>query len=135
LKPGQATTVYHKSREEAHSFGSESRVTLKLRDQTYQLKVVSPKRLAPEAEGLVPPDAQLIFTSGSSTQTLYSLNAAGESAIWYLLWAGDIDGDGKIDLYLSLGGFNLEERRLFLSSQAPPGQLVKGVAKFTITGC
>jgi hypothetical protein len=135
LKQGQATTVYHGGLEKAHSFGSKSPVTLKLGGQTYQLKVVSPKRLLPEAEGLLPADAKLTLTSGSSTQTLYSLNDKSESAGWYLLWAGDLDGDGKLDLYLSLDGYNFEERWLFLSSQAGPGQLVKGVAKFHLTGC
>jgi hypothetical protein len=135
LKQGQATTIYHGGREEPSSLTSKSLVTLKLGGQTYQLKVVSPKRLLPEAEGLLPADAKLTLTSGSSTQTLYSLNNSSEDASWRLLWAGDLDGDGKLDLYLSVDGYNFEERWLFLSSQAGPGQLVKGVAKFTTTGC
>jgi len=135
LKRGEASTVYRGGLEGAHSFGRKTLVTLKLGGQTYQLKVISPKRLLPEADGLLPADAQLIFNSGSSTQTLYSLNNNGDDAGWYLLWAGDVDGDGKLDLYLSLDGYNYEQRVLFLSSQAKAGNLVGRVAEFVMTGC
>lgn len=136
LKPGEATTIYRGGREEAHSFGRKTHVTLKLGGQTYQLRVVSPKRLSPEAPGRLPPDAKLTLTSGSSVQTLYSLNKGSGDIDWYLLWAGDVDGDGKLDLYLSLSyHYNIEQRRLYLSSQAKAGNLVSQVAEFAITGC
>lgn len=136
LKPGKATTIYRGGREEVHSFGRKTRVTLKLGGQTYQLRVVSPKRLSPEAPGLLPPDAKLTLTSGSLTQTLYSLSNGSSDIDWYLLWAGDVDGDGKLDLYLSLSyHYNIEQRRLYLSSQAKAGNLVSQVAEFAITGC
>lgn len=136
LKQGKTTTVYRGGHDEAHSLGRKTRVTLKLGGRTYQLRVVSPKRLAPEAIGALPPDAKLTLTSGSSTQTLYSLNNNSNDPSWYLLWAGDADGDGKLDLYLSLSyHYNLDQRRLFLSSQAEAGNLVNQVAEFATTGC
>jgi hypothetical protein len=136
LKPGAVTTVYHGGYDEAHSFGRKPRVTLKLGGQTYRLNIVSPKRLAPEAAGLLPPDAKLSLTSGPSTQILYSLNGSSDDLGWYLLWAGDLDGDGKLDLYLSLSyHYNVTQRRLFLSSQARAGRLAHQVAEFVTTGC
>jgi hypothetical protein len=140
LKPGKVPTVYGgKNQEDFPPFGSASPVTLKLGERTYQLKVVSPKGLSPEGgyEWALPADAQLILTSGPSTQTLYPLDdpTLRDSESWSLYWAGDLDGDGKLDLYMFLSGYNFEERRLFLSSQAAPGELVKEVATFTRTGC
>jgi len=54
-----------------------------------------------------------------------------------LLWIGDLDGDGKLDLYFSdfgyeKGGFG---SNLFLSSAAEDGKLVKQVASFGTAGC
>jgi len=135
LRQGEATTVYQVEHDEALSFGRKALVTLKLSGRTYQLKVVSQKRRLPVADGLLPSDAKLLFTSGSSTQTLHSLKNNDDDACWYLLWAGDVDGDGKLDLYLSLDGYNFEQRVLFLSSQAKAGNLVSKVAEFVMTGC
>ncbi len=54
-----------------------------------------------------------------------------------LLWVGDIDHDGKLDLYMDeynyeKGGFGSS---LFLSSEAEKGKLVKIVASFGTSGC
>lgn len=62
--------------------------------------------------------------------TLY--NSIGE-----LLWVGDMDGDGKLDLYFSeygyeKGGFG---SNLYLSSQASEHEHVRYVASFTYGGC
>lgn len=53
-----------------------------------------------------------------------------------LLWAGDIDGDGKLDLYFD--EFNEKgyfAGGLYLSSHADEGELVKLVAMFGYAGC
>jgi hypothetical protein len=54
-----------------------------------------------------------------------------------LLWTGDLDRDGKLDLYMDYynyekGGFS---SGLFLSSEAEKGKLVKKVAHFEKLGC
>lgn len=51
-----------------------------------------------------------------------------------LLWA-DLDADGKLDLLLQDSGFNRSSTRLFLSSTARPGEVVREVAQFYTTGC
>ena len=74
--------------------------------------------------------------SGESGQVLYSLQDCGNDPSWRLLWAGDLDRDGKLDLYVSVTQhYNVSERKLFLSSQADEGQLVKEVADFVTSGC
>ncbi len=53
-----------------------------------------------------------------------------------LLWAGDLDGDDRLDLLLSPNyHYNVSTLTLFLSSQAPKDKLVVMAAKFTATGC
>ena len=80
----------------------------------------------------------LVLTDGVREQVI------DRSPIWpgsrpnlgHLIWAGDLDQDGKLDLYIdrSLG----EEKAgtgLFLSSHTKKGQLVKLAALFGHTGC
>lgn len=54
-----------------------------------------------------------------------------------LLWVGDLDHDGKLDLYMDFYGYEKGgySSGLFLSSEAETGKLVKQVAGFTTTGC
>ncbi|MDH3251812.1 MAG: hypothetical protein OEM41_03410, partial [Ignavibacteria bacterium] len=53
-----------------------------------------------------------------------------------LLWAGDLDGDHRIDFVLDTSNhYNVDEVTLFLSSQAPKGSLVKAVAVSRRVGC
>ncbi len=55
----------------------------------------------------------------------------------YLRWVGDLDRDGKLDLYLEhfgyeKGGFSSS---LFLSSEATEGNMLKEAAQFGEAGC
>jgi len=53
-----------------------------------------------------------------------------------VLWAGDLDGDRRIDFLLDTSDhYNVEESTLYLSTQAPRGSLVKAVARFRAVGC
>ncbi|MBD1395919.1 hypothetical protein H9Q13_01975 [Pontibacter sp. JH31] len=54
-----------------------------------------------------------------------------ESAIYVLLWAGDLDHDGIPDLLTDLSShYNTSQVTLFLSSKADKGKLYKKVASF-----
>lgn len=53
-----------------------------------------------------------------------------------LVWAGDLDGDGRLDLFLDVSDhYNVWRRVLYLSSKAGEGQLVREVAAFERVGC
>jgi len=142
MKPGLVTTVYQGGRSEEHwlinGYELASRKTLRLRlgAGEYQLKVLGRKVRPsenPNAEFL---NLKLALVFGGQTQILYSPGIVDEATPWSLLWAGDVNGDEKLDLYVSVSWhYNVSETRLFLSSQAKPGQLVKEVAKFVTTGC
>ncbi|MBL8242314.1 MAG: hypothetical protein JNM66_33115 [Bryobacterales bacterium] len=67
--------------------------------------------------------------------TTLPLVVAEEGNYVNLLWAGDLDGDGRLDLLFEDTGYNWYSTRLFLSSAAKPGQFVGEVAQFYGTGC
>ncbi|OPL18778.1 MAG: hypothetical protein AVO35_13050 [Candidatus Aegiribacteria sp. MLS_C] len=54
-----------------------------------------------------------------------------------VVWAGDLDGDGRVDLVIdNVPHYNIYKGlELYLSSEAGPGELVKRVAIFTAVGC
>jgi hypothetical protein len=53
-----------------------------------------------------------------------------------VIWAGDIDGDDRLDVLLDTSNHsNGEDTTLYLSSLAAPGQVVKSVASFASFGC
>jgi hypothetical protein len=66
-----------------------------------------------------------------------TVNASmGSDAFPRILWAGDLDRDGKLDLLIDLTThYNVTAPTLLLSSAAGEGQLVMPVAAFRTTGC
>ena len=53
-----------------------------------------------------------------------------------LLWAGDLDHDGKVDLLMDVSGhYSSMELRLFLSSRAGPDEVLREVALRSHPGC
>lgn len=59
-----------------------------------------------------------------------------EAAMVHILLAGDMDGDGELDLYLdATWNYNLTAPTLYLSKPAGEGHLLKAVARFNSVGC
>jgi hypothetical protein len=133
LRLGPVTTIFYAKPDEFFSLSEHSAMSLKLGMQSYQLKLVGSGL---GADSILPRDPQLLLTDGVTTQVLCSLEGENSDIDWSLRWAGDLDGDGKMDLYADLNPhYNAIGRVLFLSSQAKPGQLVAKVAEFVTTGC
>ncbi len=60
----------------------------------------------------------------------------GDDASPSLLFAGDLDHDGKLDLLFdTTSHYNVSRPTLFLSSQAKPGELLHQVAQYESVGC
>lgn len=65
-----------------------------------------------------------------------SLFMFGDESAVGIIWAGDLDRDGKLDLIMSLSDhYTVMETVLLLSSRAGEGEMVKRVATFRATGC
>lgn len=83
-------------------------------------------------------EGELVFRRGRDRQVLFATGADGGelAGAWKLVWAGDLDGDGALDLYVHVSShYNVSSHRLFLSGAARAGRLVEEAAEFTITGC
>ena len=90
----------------------------------------------------------LLRSGARADSAIYELRAEGdlpgtlgegertETNEWKLLWAGDLDGDRKLDLYVQVSWhYNIVQHKLFLSSRAGAKRLVREVAEFNISGC
>lgn len=111
-------------------------ISLIIAEHTYVLKIGGNQEKEKCTEQALPENATLVLVSGNTAQVLYSLKECGSDPGWSLLWAGDLDRDGKLDLYVNVNQhYNVSEKKLFLSSRAAKGQLVKEVTGFVTTGC
>lgn len=134
VSAGPVKTVFEGNYEK--SLAPTSPIALKLAGASYDLKVINSEDGEKCSETALPKNARLVLESGESTQILYSLEECGNDPGWFLLWAGDLDGDGKLDLYLSVNQhYNVSEKKLFLSSAAGEKELVREVAQFVTSGC
>lgn len=81
--------------------------------------------------------AALTISSGSETQMLHFVPDAMEiPENMSLMWVGDLDEDGKLDLYVDISEhYNVSRRVLFLSSLAGKGKMLRKAAEFRTTGC
>ena len=133
LKPGPVVT----SRAEEATLASGANVSLRLAGAVYSLRVLNGGGRAGQIA--LPADARLVLSKGRATQVLYGMGAEGggvDHHEWRLLWAGDLDGDRGLDLYVQVSDhYNVIEHRLFLSSRAGRKRLVREVAVFRMVGC
>ncbi|HWW76001.1 MAG TPA: hypothetical protein VNZ44_11415, partial [Pyrinomonadaceae bacterium] len=134
LLPGRVVTAF--VGETRLAVGSD--VTVRLAGEEYRLSVATAGKNP--SLGMMFDDAKLVLSKGPLTQILYDLGGDGrretETGNWQLLWAGDLDGDRKLDLYVQVSGhYDYTQRKLFLSSRARPQQLVRELADFTTSGC
>ena len=73
----------------------------------------------------------MILTDGQQTQVLYSADGFTDEPHYDVVWAGDLDRDGRLDLVVNLHRkYSCHPYRLLLSSFASNGQLVGDAALF-----
>ena len=85
-----------------------------------------------------PTKAGVFLRQGARRTRLPGLWPAGNSEnddSASLLWAGDLDGDGRIDLLFAYSGYNRAGACLYLSARAGPGELVVQAACHGGVGC
>jgi hypothetical protein len=76
-------------------------------------------------------DARVVLSDTSRTQVLYSADGFSDDPHHVVEWAGDLDGDGKLDLVVHLHRkYSVHPHRLLLSTRAARNQLVGEAAAF-----
>lgn len=80
--------------------------------------------------------SRLVLEGEGISQTLYEWPEGFDDQHCELIWAGDLNGDGKIDLFMNLSDhYNVQQMTLLLSSKGQRESLVERVAVFRTTGC
>lgn len=81
----------------------------------------------------------LTLSANGTSQRLFVFNEdadAGDFKGLRVIWAGDLDGDGKLDLLVDVSNhYNGGDTALYLSSKARNGELVGQAAKLQTVGC
>lgn len=138
LGGGDTKTVFSAEKEMGDDYNPEESISsnkykrdFKIGGKTYTLKIVNEDNAATEYDVS---KAKLVLVSGDTEQILADLSK-GRVEFLGLIWAGDLDNDGKLDLYMNLSRENQTGNTLFLSSQAEKGILIKAVAVFGTVGC
>lgn len=138
LRPGDVTTVFHEnpnseSDPQTGEISDGYHHTFELGDSRYVLRVS--RGLTKDGDKA----AVLVLESGGVKQVIKQVPAAispDRNIIGSLIWAGDIDHDGKLDL--SVDEFNEKGATLvdlYLSTKAVRGNLVELAAGFVTAGC
>ena len=109
-------------------------LSLRLGARTYQLEVTEgPERAGPD--GVWRTGRVLVLSDGERRQPV-SVVGTGDGGGPAVLWAGDLDGDGRLDLLVDETTYYYASApALFLSSEAAPGALVRRVGAQHTSGC
>jgi len=104
---------------------------LRLGGEVYELEAFLPHAGEPFDEY-----SEIRLSHRAAAQIIHRPTRVPDDPNWRVIWAGDLDGDGRLDLYVDTSDhYNMDLGRLLLSSAAGPGELVREVAVFKTTGC
>jgi hypothetical protein len=135
LKPGPVTTLYHRPSSEEikrrnlpiDSMKLGFRREFNLNEGWYTLRV---------SRGLTKGGMEIGILVLEHNGVAQIIAQNYDENIGNLFWVGDLDNDGKLDLYFDefneKGYFGVS---LYLSSEAEKGKLLKAVATFGTAGC
>lgn len=139
LKEGEIRTLF---REETRQETKESIEAATIREGFLKKFTLGEKEYTLRAEkGLSEkqePILVLLLETENTSQLIHYIYFMSEGDYaGNLYWVGDLDGDGKLDLFMDFygyekGGYN---SGLFLSSEAEKGKLVKKIEYFALSGC
>lgn len=133
LQTGPVTTLYYGNR--FIDLGQEFFI-LQEAGYDYSLSAVGEARLHDETKEMLLHRYTLVLRHVDTLQTLIEFPILALDGLPTLLWAGDLDRDGRLDMIMNLTNhYNVDLYALFLSSEAKPGELVKKVAVFRTVGC
>ncbi len=106
-----------------HDLEFDRPLNISLGKLRYQLRL--------EAKNRSLADAEVILAQGNRTQVLYSADGFVDEPHFQIIWAGDLDRDGKLDLVVNLHRkYSWHPYRLLLSTRASSKTLVGDAALF-----
>ncbi|HNB23514.1 MAG TPA: hypothetical protein PKZ32_13920 [Candidatus Melainabacteria bacterium] len=127
LKTGKVITsrVFQKERPEV---GTKVKLNVGSKESTLTISGIKKEEYRAQYK--------IVLQTGGVKQTIFERKELAESSFPSLLWAGDLDGDGKLDLIMdTTDNYNMRDLTLFLSTRAKPGRLVEKVVNHISTGC
>lgn len=136
VSPGSCVTVLNTETE----LWKKPAVKLTLGTKKYEveLKLKVGKKQSPE-DSYTPAHCTVFVKTGNSSDAILDKDCVADLQgleAPRILWAGDIDADGKLDLLIDgTTQTNVSNLMLYTSSAAAKGKLLKKVAEFTTTGC
>lgn len=142
LKEGKITTLFQETSSEDADFADQTNTMnrgfvreFQLGERKYTLQIKDALTKAGETVIVL-----VLETEGFSQIVAYEKYFDDDydgDYVGNLLWVGDLDGDGKLDLYMDFNDWEkgFFSSGLFLSSEAEKGKLVKEVAGFYTAGC
>jgi hypothetical protein len=132
LRAGEVKTLFDGNENEYESIDRKYSRQFELNGKKYTLAVEDSTNDGAE---YLTAKSKMIISSGNLKQTIYTQTICDDCG-WDLCWVGDFDKDGKPDFYINLSNhYNVTSHRLFLSSQAEKGEIVREVAAFSTVGC
>ena len=136
LREGEVKTLFFFDDNDDHNeiieLQNGSRREFEFNGEKYILAVENKTR----SDEFLGKGSKLTLTRNGKEQILNYLKDGCDDCFWNLYWVGDLDRDGKLDFYFDLTShYNVTDKKLFLSSQADNGKLVKYVANFWTNGC
>ena len=79
---------------------------------------------------------KIILFKGDTFQEIACFGEMSSLTNPAVIWAGDLDGDGNLDLFFDLTDhYNVRKYTLFLSTRAKEDELLSKVAEFRSIGC
>ncbi|MBE8727881.1 hypothetical protein [Flavobacterium hungaricum] len=97
------------------------------------------KKESEDSDAFVLSDYKLYLTAnsnGKATKTLLVEKKNFDDQIIKIIFAGDIDGDSKLDLIIDTAAhYNVSSPTLYLSKEAGKEEVVRPVGVFTTVGC
>ncbi|MDQ3131460.1 MAG: hypothetical protein M3Q99_11960 [Acidobacteriota bacterium] len=140
LKEGKIKTIFRGStwqetdegEKELTSLGKGFSRNFNLGEKRYTLRVE--EGISERQE----PILVLLLETGSESQIVHYIGYSSEGDyVGNLFWVGDLDSDGKLDLFMDFWNYEKGSYSsgLFLSSEAKKGKLVKEFGYFGLAGC
>ncbi len=116
----------------------ETQVEIGFGGETYRIALEKPKSRKRKIAGdsYVERYREVVLHKGSERTVIGKRPPKEDNEGWHdLLWAGDLDHDGKLDFIIYDGFNNGSLTCLYLSSVADEKQIVKRISCFSSSGC